>query len=273
MESNQAGKISLIVSDVDGTLINDNKILTEQTKATVQNLRNAGILFTVTSARPPFGLQEIVKTLDLQYPIGSFNGAAIFSPQGDLIRRTPLDPELIPAIIATAENYGLDTWLYSDRHWYIGNPDGFHVEHHQSTLQFKPTVIERKAEIVDDIFKIIAISSDFDVVYQCEMALQSKFGDSLAATRSQPYNLDITHPLANKGEAVKQIAQHLNIPTAEIATIGDNFNDISMFAVSGVSIAMGNADAEVKKQAVHVSDSNDAEGFAKAIARFILKSD
>ena len=144
---------------------------------------------------------------------------------------------------------------------------GFHVDHHTETLQFEPTVIDSYDDIKDDIFKIVAASDDFDAVFQCETAIQQKFGNSLAATRSQPYNLDITHPKANKGRAVKQIARHLKIPTAEIATIGDSFNDISMFANSGVSIAMGNADAEVQKKSTYVTASNQEEGFAKAINR------
>ena len=270
MESNQIDKISLVVSDVDGTLIDGNKMLTDKTKAAVQKLRDAGISFTVTSARPPFGLRVIAETLDLQYPMGSFNGGVISYRNGETLECTSLDSKMIPEIITMAENYDLDAWLYSDCHWYVKNLDGFHVDHHKETLQFEPTVINSYEDVRDEIFKIIAVGSDFDAVFQCETAIQQKFGNSLAATRSQPYNLDITPPQANKGEAVKQIARHLNIPTNEIVTIGDSFNDISMFECSGTSIAMGNADAEVQKKAAHVTASNKEEGFAKAIDRFIL---
>ncbi len=114
MKSNSPSKISLVVSDVDGTLIDQNKTLTERTKAAVQKLRDAGILFTVTSARPPFGLKAIANSLKLQYPIGSFNGGVISSPDGKLIDRIPLASAMIPEIIATIESYSLDIWLYSD---------------------------------------------------------------------------------------------------------------------------------------------------------------
>ena len=271
MQSKQS-KISLVVSDVDGTLIDSSKELTEQTKAAVQKLRAAGILFTVTSARPPFGLKAIAETLDLQYPFGSFNGGLISSPNGKAIERMALDPQMIPQIVAEAKNYSLDAWLYSASHWYVQKRHGFHVDHHQETLQFAPTAIADYDNIEEDIFKIIAIGSDYDAVFHCEEAIKRQFSDSLAATRSQPYNLDITHPQANKGEAVKQIARYLNIPTSEVATIGDSFNDISMFLNSGVSIAMGNADAEVQKKATHITASNEENGFAKAIDRFILES-
>ena len=215
--------------------------------------------------------ETIADTLNLQYPFGSFNGGVITSSQGDKLDSTPIDSKLIPEIIAEAESNGLDAWLYSDRHWYVKNLHGFHVDHHKETLNFEPTAIDSYDDVEDEIFKIVAASSDFDAVFQGEQAIKRKFGDSLAATRSQPYNLDITHPQANKGEAVKQIARQLNISPAEIVTIGDSFNDIPMFANSGLSIAMGNADAEVQKKAIHTTASNQEEGFAKAIDRFVLK--
>ena len=102
---------------------------------------------------------------------------------------------------------------------------------------------------------MIAASSDFDTVFRCEIAIHQRFGNSLAVTRFQPYNLDITHPQANKGEAVKYIALYLKIPTTEVVTIKDSFND-SMFANSAIGIAMGNTDAEVQKKAAHVTASN-----------------
>ena len=271
MKSNSPSKISLVVSDVDGTLIDQNKKLTDRTKAAVQKLRDAGILFTVTSARPPFGLKAIANSLKLQYPIGSFNGGVISSPDGKLIDRIPLDSATIPEIIATIESYSLDIWLYSDRHWYLKDPKGFHVDHHRDTIQFEPTAIESYDDIEEEIIKIIAASSDFEGVAQCTTTLQKKFENSLSATRSQAYNLDITHPRANKGNAVKQIAQHLNIPIAETITIGDSYNDIEMFAISEASIAMGNADLEVQQKATYVTSDHADEGFANAIERFVLK--
>ena len=270
MESNQS-KISLVVSDVDGTLIDENKTLTDKTKAAIQKLRDAGILFTITSARPPFGLKRIAETLELQYPIGSFNGGLIATLAGKQVDITALDRSVIPKIVTTIENYGLDTWLYSDRYWYVKKHDGFHVDDHEETLQFGATAIESFDNLEDDIFKIVGVSPDYDAVAQCEAATQKQFENTLAATRSQPYNLDITHPKANKGKAVAQIARHLNIPLAEVMTIGDNFNDIAMFDRSGTSVAMGNADAEVQKKAAHVTASNQEEGFALAIDRLVFQ--
>ena len=95
-------------------------------------------------------------------------------------------------------------------------------------------------------------------------------GDKASAARSQAYYLDVTHPLANKGEVVKTLARRLNIAPPQIATMGDMPNDVLMFRQSGFSIAMGNASDEVKAQASAIIDSNENDGFAKAVRQFIL---
>ena len=92
-----------------------------------------------------------------------------------------------------------------------------------------------------------------------------------SAARSQPYYLDVTHPQANKGAVVGTLSKLLNIPPAQIATMGDMPNDVLMFRESGFSIAMGNASDEVKAQASAVTDSNEAEGFANAVHKFVLQ--
>lgn len=95
-------------------------------------------------------------------------------------------------------------------------------------------------------------------------------GTHISAARSQPYYLDVTHPQTNKGEVVLTMSKLLNIPTGEIATIGDMPNDVLMFERSGMSIAMGNASREVQASATNVSSTNEEEGFANAIERFVL---
>src|SRR5262249_16328339 len=97
-----------------------------------------------------------------------------------------------------------------------------------------------------------------------------RFGDHVTAATSQPYYLDVTHPDANKGAVARYLAGHFEISTEEIATIGDQPNDVLMFAHSGLSIAMGNAEPEVKRAARRVPDRNEEEGFGKAVRRFVL---
>jgi hydroxymethylpyrimidine pyrophosphatase-like HAD family hydrolase len=127
-------------------------------------------------------------------------------------------------------------------------------------------------EKLGQIAKIVGVSDDHDKVQHCEAEAQAAFGQRATANRSQPYYLDITHKDANKGAVVEFLSRHLDVPTAEIATIGDQPNDVLMFKRSGLSIAMGNASDQVRAQADVTTDSYNDEGFAKAIERFVLTS-
>ena len=105
----------------------------------------------------------------------------------------------------------------------------------------------------------------------CEKKVREELGNHVSAARSQPYYLDVTHPAANKGSVVDFLAGVYLIPKSSIATIGDMPNDVLMFNKSGMSIAIGNASKEVQAEANFVTDSNEEEGFAHAIERFIVK--
>ena len=138
-------------------------------------------------------------------------------------------------------------------------------------MRFEPTVV-KSFDGVKDVAKIVGISDDHGLVAAATEQAREKFGDHVSAAQSQPYYLDITHPRANKGEVVSYLAAHLGIPGNQFATIGDMPNDVLMFAHSGLSIAMGNASPEVQRAARRVTASNEQEGFAKAMERFVLRA-
>ena len=124
--------------------------------------------------------------------------------------------------------------------------------------------------MLDHAVKIVGVSDDLASVAACEKECREVLRTSVSAARSQPYYLDVTHPQATKGGVVEYLSRTLQIPPEGIATLGDMPNDVLMFEKSGLSIAMGNASAEVQAQANFVSTSNAEEGFATAIDRFIL---
>src|SRR5207237_5083169 len=137
---------------------------------------------------------------------------------------------------------------------------------------FAPTVVPDFDGFHDGVAKIVGVSDDYDAVARCEKAMLNAFPQQLSASRSQPYYLDVTHPQAHKGAVVDALSELLNIPRENIATIGDGPNDVLMFKRSGVSIAMGNADAAVQRAARFVTESSEDEGFAKAMERIVMKA-
>jgi Cof subfamily protein (haloacid dehalogenase superfamily) len=186
-----------------------------------------------------------------------------------------VDERIIPArvapiVIQTIRIYGLYAWIYSGAEWYITDPHAPHAAREATTVQFTPTVVPTYDGLLDRVVKIVGVSDDHDLVARCEVAVQHQFATHVSAARSQPHYLDVTHPTANKGVVVERLSNYYRIPLEQIATLGDQPNDVLMFNRSGMSIAMGNASDAVKRQATFVTDSHEEEGFAKAIEQFVL---
>ena len=263
-------KISLVLADVDGTLVNEEKILTERAQSAVRQLRQAGIRFAITSGRPPLGMAMLFDPLALDTPIAGFNGGLFV--QRDL---TILEQKTVPADVASQaidliRKHGLDAWVYRGNDWLITKADAPHVAREAWTVKFEPKIVADVGKELDQVAKIVGVGDDYDLVAEAEAAAQKALGNNASAARSQPYYLDITHPDANKGFVADWLSKQLNIPRENIATIGDMPNDVLMFVKSGFSIAMGNASDQVKAQATAVTDSFADEGFAKAVERFVL---
>jgi len=266
-----AQPVKLVLADVDGTLVTQDKVLTNRAIEAVLRLHEAGILFTITSGRPPRGMAMLIEPLKLILPIAAFNGGVLIQPDLKTVADQKFLPPGVPeTVIEAIENHSLDVWLYTDIDWFVRDPNAPHVAREQWTVKFPPTVVKSFAGLLGRVAKIVGVSDDLDRVAKCEKDVQQAGGTHISAARSQPYYLDVTHPQANKGEVVLSLSRLLNIPAAQIATLGDMPNDVLMFQKSGVSIAMGNASPEVQASATYVTSSNQEEGFANAIEKFVL---
>src|SRR5882757_10375301 len=258
-------RIALVVSDVDGTLLTRDKVLTDGAKAAVRKLHAAGTGFTIVSSRPTIGMGFLIPPLAITLPIGAFNGSSIVDPQ-----LKPVEQHLIPAAVAqrsldVLSEFGADIWLFTNDQWLTRNPDGEYVPHEKRAIKHDPVIVTDFAPYLAQACKIVGASSDAARLKQCEVAMQQAVGRDATAVRSQTYYLDVTPPGHDKGTFVETIARRLGISTDAVATIGDMENDLAMFARSGVSFAMGNATDDVKQHATHVTDSNERDGFAKAV--------
>jgi Cof subfamily protein (haloacid dehalogenase superfamily) len=269
-QADAAPAIELVLSDVDGTLVTKTKELTPRAIEAVKRLGEAGIMFALTSSRPPRGLQMFLEPLALSTPLGAFNGGAMVDPDLTVIEERAIPGELVGETIALLESFSLSAWVYRGEDWYVRDLHGPRVEHESHTVQFAPTLVASFEGLRDGVAKIVGVSDDHDAVAGAAEVATERFGERLAASRSQPYYLDVTHPEANKGSVVRFLAARYGIPTEAIATIGDAGNDVAMFAASGLPIAVGNATPEVQRAARLVSTSNEEEGFANAVERFIL---
>lgn len=263
------GSIRLVLADVDGTLVTQDKVLTDRAVDAVRKLGEAGILFAITSGRPPLGMAMLIEPLDLTTPIAAFNGGLIVNRDMSVIEQRVLPEDLVRPVSDLFGSYKLDTWVYQGADWFVPDPKGSHVARETATVKFDPKVMTSLDGHTSDVAKLVGVSDDLDAVAAASTAAHDKFGDHVTASRSQPY-YDVTHPDANKGAVARYLSQRYSIPEESIATIGDMPNDVLMFARSGLSIAMGNASGEVQRAARRVTTSNEDEGFAGAMERFVL---
>ena len=265
--------VRLVIADVDGTLVTQDKTLTARAIEAVKRLRDAGVTFSITSGRPPLGMKMLIEPLGLTEPIAAFNGGIFVRPDLSVMSKSYLPAEDAAKVVQAIERHGLDCWLYTDHDWLVRKVDAPHVAREQWTVKFAPKVVPYFESNLQHTVKIVGVGDDYEAVARCEASVRQECTTHVSAARSQPYYLDVTHPDANKGHVVEFLSLALSVPTAQIATIGDMPNDVLMFQKSSVSIAMGNASADVQRQARFTTASNEEEGFAKAMEDCILSRD
>ncbi|WP_244237281.1 Cof-type HAD-IIB family hydrolase [Corallococcus llansteffanensis] len=263
--------IKLLIADIDGTMVTRDKVLTARTCEAVARLRASGVMFTVTSGRPPRGMAGLVASLKLTDPVAAFNGGVyVKSDLTTVLEQRTLPPAIARQAVDFMLQAGLDVWVYQGADWFLRGPEAFRVARERSNVGFDPVVIADLHGVLDAPIKLVGVSEDTARVARCEAELSMRLGAEASAARSTPYYVDVTHPEANKGMVVREASRLLGLPLEQIAAIGDMANDLPMLTTAGVGIAMGNASAEVQRLARHVTRTNDEDGFAYAVDAFIL---
>jgi Cof subfamily protein (haloacid dehalogenase superfamily) len=262
--------IRLVLSDVDGTLVSPAKVLTPEAIDVVARLHEAGILFAVTSGRPPRGLTMLVEPLHLTTPLVGFNGGLVVNPDMSVLHELTIRDDVVPQVIEILNANALSIWVYQGTDWFVLDRDGPHVAHEATVTEFEPSQLASFDGLHGDIVKIVGVGDDPTKVASATTALDQQFASAVSATTSQTYYLDVTNRDANKGVVVDFLARHFGLVRSEIAVIGDAANDVLMFERAGLSIAMGNAANAVKAQATYVTSSNEDNGFAKGVEKYVL---
>ncbi|MEQ7873441.1 HAD family hydrolase [Sphingomonas sp. ASV193] len=262
--------IRLLVSDIDGTLVRTDKTLSEANIAAIARARAAGLRVSLVSARPPSGMRWIAEALGLDGPIGAFNGATLFEPDGRVISAERIAAGAAARALDIIESRGAKPWLFADGKWCVHDTDTHHIAHEVKAAGIEPTVLADFGDLVRRADKIVAVDDDEARLVATEAALQAALGHDATVARSQVYYCDVMSPGGNKGDGVTALAKAYGVTLAEVAVLGDQRNDLPMFAVAALSVAMAQGPAEVRAAATHVAASNDADGVADAIDRFVL---
>lgn len=264
-----AASIRLVVSDIDGTLVRNDKSLSDRTLQAVARARAAGIAFTLVSARPPSGLGELVERLGIDSAVGAFNGGTLFEPGGRIVEAHRLSEADARRAVELLDEAGLPIWVFADGLW-IARDDGTqHGAMERRASRVEPTIASDFSPWFGRADKIMGVSDDHALVRRLEATIGAALGPSANVVRSQPYFLDVTTAAANKGAGVKALARAAGIHLEATAAIGDMANDVPMFAPVGLSVAMGQAPEEVRAKARYVTASNEDDGVAQLLDQLV----
>lgn len=262
--------LRLLVSDVDGTLVRHDKSLAPATIAAAQRLIEAGGAMTLISARPPSGVLPIARELGLVHPVGAFNGGTVVETDGTIVTAYHLDAEVSRRAVRIILDEGVTCWVFADGKWHASDDTNPHIDREKRSAMVDPVFRDAFDDLHGRVDKISGVTDDEDQIAALRERLREALGDGANVALSQTYYCDITHPLANKGDGIGTLAETIGVPLAETAAIGDMPNDLPMLTRAGYPIAMGQAPDEVKQAAKAVTESNDEDGVAAAIDRYLI---
>jgi len=264
--------VKLVAIDLDDTLLDSGLQIAPACVDAIQAVRDKGVIVTLATGRMHRSALPYARQLNMDLPLITYQGALVKNAfSSDVIYYQPLPRELAGEIIEFFQARGLHCHAYSDDELFMEalTPEG---QYYEELAGIKALIVDDLAGTVrnNDTMKIMAIIEDQDLLLTLHRELTTKYRQ-LHITRSKPIFLEFMALEANKGLALQVLAGHYGIRREEILAIGDSYNDLDMIRWAGIGIAMANARPEVKAAADYVTASNDENGVAEALHRYVLQ--
>ncbi|SFD97304.1 hypothetical protein SAMN05216238_106232 [Lentibacillus persicus] len=240
--------IKLVALDMDGTLLNNEEIVTAFTREKIAQAQKQGVHIVLSTGRWLGTCYPYAESLNLSSYLVTSNGGEIWTIDKELKERHLLDPERIKLVWELAKDRGLVTWSVStDRVWFDEAPDDFSAH---EWLKIGCNSLD--ANKLDEIVKELS------------------YYDDLELTNSLPTNIEVNPKGVSKASALRSVCHEIGITMENVMAAGDSLNDIKMIQEAGIGVAMGNAQEAIKKVADHVTSTNAEDGVGKAIEKFVL---
>ena len=267
-------KYKLLVLDIDGTLTNEKKEITRHTKQTILRMQKAGVKVVLASGRPAYGVVPTARELELEQYGGfilSYNGGRIVDcSTGRTIYEKTIPHKLMGGIYGQVHDLNAALMTYEGDRIITEKPQDAYVAKESFINKMKVKGVGNFLDYVTFPVVKCLVAADGGYLEAVEDKLKGYFGSQLSIFRSEPYFLEIMPKDIDKASSLERLCLQLGLERAEIAACGDGLNDISMIQYAGLGIAMANAQEAVKRVCDFVTKSNEEEGVAYAIDRFIL---
>lgn len=268
-------KYKLVAIDMDGTLLNSDNKISERTKMAIENARNKGTHIVIATGRILKSALHYSESLGLKNPLIACNGAIIVDEFQNIIYEKYIEKKNVVDIINLAKSEGIYFHFYDQSSFYsdirVEEVLKFYNEG-STTMNISLNVFKDTKEIMDmkdlNVYKFIFIDDDRNKLNKLREMI-SKL-ENINTSSSWINNIEAMGYNVSKGEALKELCKILKVKPEEVIAIGDSENDISMLEFSGLGVAMGNSDKDIKEKSKYITDSNDEDGVAKVIEKFIL---
>ncbi|MFD1172686.1 Cof-type HAD-IIB family hydrolase [Oceanobacillus picturae] len=281
--------MKLIAIDLDGTLLSSNGTISEGNVKAIKSAQEEGHVVAISSGRSLHDTREIMRRADITCPIITGNGAKSYHAE-EYIHNLYFSDQVLDSMMDVLIDSGLYFEIYTKDGILVkengreqlkqeirdlGEDDPswaekvVEIQYQQHGLQYVPqyTDIDFAGK---QVYKLFVMSFQKDELEKLRDHIAER--TDISITTSGRQKLEIGHPEASKGHALELIADYFSVPLENTVAIGDNFNDLSMFEKAGISIAMGNAEAEVKQRCTYVTGDHDEDGVAEAFRKYILNS-
>ena len=257
-------KAKLFVTDMDGTLLNSQRKITDKVKLAIKKAVKAGVIFTVATGRMHISALPYVQELGIDVPVITYNGALIKYASGDEVFASYLDKQLVQSLVDYAQEQNIHIQLYSDDKLYYSQENELSKFYQTAAGVTGHPVGDALVEYMDKVPKLLLIGRNPEEARD----IAAKFAGQIVAVKSTPIYVELIKPGINKASAIAKMAEIYKVPSEAILAIGDSNNDITMLQAAHYGVAMGNANADVKKVAKYQVADCDHDGIAEAIERF-----
>lgn len=268
-------KYKLLVLDVDGTLLNDEREISKRTLAALLKVQQMGVRIVLASGRPTYGLMPLAKTLELGNYGGfvlSYNGCQIIKAQnGEILFERRINPEMLPYLEKKARKNGFAIFTYHDDTLITDSPDNEYIKN-EALLNNLKIIREDEFSTAIDFApcKCMLVSDKEKALIGLEQHWEKRLAGTLDAFRSEPYYLEVVPCGVNKANTLGALLEHLGVTREEVIAVGDGVCDVTMLQLAGMGVAMGHSQDSVKVCADYVTASNEEDGVALAVEKLIL---
>ena len=268
-------KYKLLVLDVDGTLLNDEREISKRTLAALLKVQQMGVRIVLASGRPTYGLMPLAKTLELGNYGGfvlSYNGCQIIKAQnGEILFERRINPEMLPYLEKKARKNGFAIFTYHDDTLITDSPDNEYIKNEALLNNLKIIKEDEFSTAIDFApCKCMLVSDKEEALIGLEQHWEKRLAGTLDAFRSEPYFLEVVPCGVNKANTLGALLEHLEVTREEVIAIGDGVCDVTMLQLAGMGVAMGHSQDSVKVCADYVTASNEEDGVALAVEKLIL---